>query len=93
MKGQDGTNIAHYGKTGFKRMARIVNIMLSTLLPSLAIIALYLVKDPLSRLGAIVGFSATFSLVLAIFTKARPVEVFAATAAYGFLNATSNSLY
>jgi hypothetical protein len=63
-------------------MARIVNVMLSTLLPSLAVLALYLINDPLARLGAIVGFSAAFSLVLAIFTKARPVEVFAATAAY-----------
>jgi hypothetical protein len=81
MKNQEATNIAHYGKAGFKRMARIANVMLSTLLPSLAVLALYMIHDPLSRLGAIVGFSAAFSLVLAFFTKARPVEVFAATAA------------
>jgi hypothetical protein len=63
-------------------MARVTNVMLSTLLPSLAVLALYLIKDLLARLGAIVGFSAAFSLVLAVATKARPVEVFAATAAY-----------
>ena len=81
MKGQEGTNIAHYGKMGFKRMARTLNRMLSALLPSLSVLALYLINSPLARLGAIVGFSAVFSLVLTVFTKARPVEVFAATAA------------
>ncbi|KAF2661394.1 hypothetical protein K491DRAFT_710965 [Lophiostoma macrostomum CBS 122681] len=82
MKGQEGTNIAHYGKAGFKRMARILNTMLSALLPSLSVLALYLIHNPLVRLGAIVGFSAAFSLILTLFTKARPVEVFAATAAF-----------
>jgi hypothetical protein len=81
MKGQENTGIAHYSKAGFKRMARTLNVLLSALLPSLGVLGLYLIKDPLSRLGAIVGFSAVFSLVLALFTKARLVEIFAATAA------------
>jgi hypothetical protein len=81
MQGQEDTGIAHYSKAGFKRLARTMNMVLSALLPSLAVLGLYLIKDPLSRLGAIVGFSAVFSLVLALFTKARPVEIFAATAA------------
>jgi hypothetical protein len=81
MQGQEGTGIAHYSKAGFKRLARTMNVILSALLHSLAVLGLYLIKDPLSRLGAIVGFSAVFSLVLTLFTTARPVEIFAATAA------------
>lgn len=75
MKGQEGTNIAHYGKAGFKRIARAVNVM------PIGVLGLYLIKSPLTRLAAIVGFSAAFLLALALFTKARLVEVFAATTA------------
>ncbi|KAF2240198.1 hypothetical protein BU26DRAFT_573045 [Trematosphaeria pertusa] len=76
MKGQEGTNIAHYGKAGFKRIARAVNVM------PIGVLGLYLIKSPLTRLAAIVGFSAAFLLALALFTKARLVEVFAATTAF-----------
>ncbi|KAF2686626.1 hypothetical protein K458DRAFT_297185 [Lentithecium fluviatile CBS 122367] len=81
MKGEEATNITHYGKAGLKRMARALQGVLSTLLPSLAVLALYHISDPIVRLGAIAAFSAAFSLVLALFTKARPIEMFAATAA------------
>jgi hypothetical protein len=51
-----------------------------TLLPSIAVLALYFIDGMSARLGAILGFSAMFALVLALFTNARSIEIFTATA-------------
>lgn len=62
-------------------VTHIVGISLGTLIPAAAIFVLYYVHDMVARLGAILAFSALFSLALALFTKAKKVEIFAATAA------------
>lgn len=62
-------------------VTHIVGITLGTLIPTAAIFVLYYVHDMVARLGAILAFSALFSLALAVFTKAKKVEIFAATAA------------
>lgn len=63
-------------------MAKVITVCFATLLPSLAVLGLYYIDHLTARLGAIIGFSATFSLVLALFTKAKPIEIFTATASY-----------
>ncbi|KAF2023662.1 hypothetical protein EK21DRAFT_80361 [Setomelanomma holmii] len=75
-----GTRIVSYGASSFTRMARIITVCFSTLLPSIAVLSLYYIDELTARLGAIIAFSATFSLVLAVFTNARPIEIFTATA-------------
>jgi len=56
--------------------------MVASLLPAISILALYFIHNMLARLGAIMAFSALFSFTLAIFTTAKRIEIFAATAAY-----------
>lgn len=58
-----------------------MSVLISTLFPSVAVLALYYIKVMSIRLGAVLLFSLLFSATLAAFTKARPVEIFAATAA------------
>lgn len=78
--------MVNFENSRFIRLARALNIMLSTLIPSIAILGLFFIERPVARLGAILGFSAVFSLILAMFTNARPVEIFTATAASVFLS-------
>jgi hypothetical protein len=80
--GQENTRIVNYTASSFTRMARVITFCLSTLLPSIAVLVLYYIDELTARLGAIIGLSAMFSLVLALFTNARPIEIFTATASY-----------
>lgn len=59
----------------------IFSTVMSALLPIVAIVALYIVKSMPIRLAITAVFTAVFSLVLALLTKANRVENFAATAA------------
>ena len=56
-------------------------VLISTMFPSIAVIVLYFIQDLAIRLWVVLIFSLVFSTVLAIFTNARPIEIFAATAA------------
>lgn len=60
----------------------ILITLLSSMIPVTSIIALYLIQGMLYRLMTVALFMVVFCSILAIFTNARRVEVFAATAAY-----------
>ncbi|KAK7920840.1 hypothetical protein PG985_008862 [Apiospora marii] len=55
---------------------------LSSTLPTLAILALYFVRDMVTRMGLVILFTTIFSIALAIFTDAKKIEIFSATAAF-----------
>ena len=61
-----------------------ITTVAASLFPLLSIVLLFLIKSEVIRLGIVVLFSGLFSLALCLMTSARKVEVFAATAAYGF---------
>ena len=74
------------------KMAKTGNIavaVLSSVLPTLAILVLYFVNRMIVRIGLIILFTALFSVTLAVFTAARKVEIFSATAAYVIYNIIS----
>ncbi|KAH6664981.1 hypothetical protein B0J14DRAFT_661091 [Halenospora varia] len=81
-------NLDHEGKiTAYdeKRLERIASILcgvIASLLPILAILALYFVKRMLLRIGLTIIFTAVFSLTISLFTETSKVNVFAATAAF-----------
>ncbi|KAH8629391.1 hypothetical protein IG631_16648 [Alternaria alternata] len=64
-----------------RRIARALIVVLSAILPFTSIVALYFIENLRHRIAMIAVFSGVFALVLTIFTTARPVEIFAATAA------------
>lgn len=77
----DGSGVWHYQ---YHSMIAVVNVMstfLASLLPSTSIFILYFLERPIARLVAIMVFTAVFSSTLVLFTKARRVDVFAATTA------------
>ncbi|CZT46429.1 uncharacterized protein RSE6_06855 [Rhynchosporium secalis] len=76
-----GSGIYHYRESSLASAFRILVTVMASLLPICSVVALFLVESDGLRLGLIAIFSACFSLALALMTRARPFEVFAATAA------------
>lgn len=74
-------NLYHYNDAHLELPVHILSTTLASLLPILAIVILYLVKDTAKRLGLIAAFTAVFAVCLAVVTKARRVDVFSTTAA------------
>lgn len=58
-----------------------MSVILATTIPTVAVLALYFIPTIGWRLGAIVAFSFLVSVTMAMFTTAKPFEIFAATAA------------
>ena len=81
MAGSEETGIGRVKLEVLHRFARALNVVLSAIIPSTAIVALYMIDSLSYRIAAVAAFSGVFASVLAIFTTARPVEIFAATAA------------
>lgn len=75
------TNICHYSNSRLRGLIDIVGTLISSLLLISSIIVLYFISNPLHRLWLIAGFTAFFSLCLALITDARRVEIFAASSA------------
>ncbi|KAK5046660.1 hypothetical protein LTR84_007421 [Exophiala bonariae] len=71
----------HYDNAHLEIPANIISIVLSSVLPVLSIVVLYIVRNMPTRLGLVALFTAAFSLSVAVLTKARRVDVFTATAA------------
>ena len=60
----------------------VVSIVTAAILLIGAILSLYIVQDPNTRLAMIAGFTTLCAVSVALMTNARRAEVFAATAAY-----------
>lgn len=71
----------HYDDERVGAVTHLLGTVLSSLAPLISIIALSFVTNDNARLGLICAFTLFFSLCLAVATKARRVEIFAATAA------------
>ncbi|MCJ1364618.1 hypothetical protein MMC16_003731 [Acarospora aff. strigata] len=89
------SGIRNYDNSTLLALADVVCTVCACLIPISSIVVLYLVKNVLTRLGLVAGFTALFSFTLAIVTKARRIEVFAATAAFAsvqvvFIGTTNN---
>ncbi|TAQ86463.1 hypothetical protein B7494_g5215 [Chlorociboria aeruginascens] len=80
----------------FSEFTSIIATILSSLLPVLSIVVLYVVHNMHIRLGIIAAFTAGFALLVSVITSASRVENFAATSAFAavqvvFVNANGNS--
>lgn len=69
-----------YDASSIQRVANVVATVLSSVLPLIAILILDHFQNTRTRIYISVGITAVFALVLALFTNARRVEIFAATA-------------
>lgn len=73
---------AEYKDSNLTSGLTIFVTILSSTIPVTSIVALYLIEGMLVRLLSVGLFMIIFCSILAIFTSARRVEIFAATAAY-----------
>jgi hypothetical protein len=55
---------------------------LSAVFPTVVILGLYFVKNMIQRIGLVIVFTTLFAVALALFTGAKKVEIFSATAAF-----------
>ncbi|CAO1596970.1 hypothetical protein XANCAGTX0491_000797 [Xanthoria calcicola] len=86
-KGAPATNINGVWFYQYDTMVAIINAistLLSALLPSTSIFVLYFLQSPIARLAAAMVFTTIFSSTLFLITKARRIDVFAATTALVF---------
>ena len=75
------TGLVDYSEAFLITMADNISTVVASLLPVVSTIVLYFVSDILARLGTIVGLMALFAMLLSIFTEAKRIEIFNATAA------------
>lgn len=73
--------ISHYSDSRIRIVVDIIGTVISSLFPISSIAILYFASSMVAKLGIIAGFTAFFSLCLALVTQARRIEIFAATAA------------
>ncbi|KAL8782254.1 MAG: hypothetical protein Q9213_005557 [Squamulea squamosa] len=79
----DANGVWHYRYDRMTAAISLLSIILSSLLPSTSIFVLFFLANPVARLAAIIVFTTIFSSALFLTTKARRIEVFAATTAWG----------
>lgn len=75
------SGLSNYSDTAVATVLDLFGTVISSLLPVSSIAVLYTVTAMSHRLGIVAGFTALFSLALAVTTNARRVEIFAATTA------------
>lgn len=71
--------------TSDKRILKVMRFMIALVAPGsllIPVIALYGIRPQWARLFAIVSFTLLFSTLLTVLTRAKPSDIFAATAAY-----------
>ena len=80
--GDEETGFVDYSGKTIASAMNVLGTVLASLFPVASTLVLYFLRSNLARLGAIAGFMTLFSMTLAVFTKARRIEIFGATAAY-----------
>ncbi len=78
--------LVSYDDSRLDRASSIIAAILSSVVPVLTIFALNAVQTIEARIGMIVIFTGLFSAMLAIFSSAKRIEIFAATSTLVFLS-------
>ncbi|KAF8857202.1 hypothetical protein BDZ45DRAFT_674863 [Acephala macrosclerotiorum] len=80
--GDNRSNLHHYDDRRIQMITNVLGTMFSSFAPLLSIVVLSFVSSSKARLGLVCAFTILFSCCLAVATKARRVEIFAASAAF-----------
>jgi len=76
------SGVMDYSESKIRLFLDIFGTVVSSLLSISSIVVLYFVSNMSIRLGVVAAFTAVFALTLALMTRARRVEIFAATTAF-----------
>ena len=71
----------HHDHAAVHAIARVLGIVVASVLPPLSTFVLYYVHPAVARLCIVLGFSIVFSFALAVFSRATVAEIFVGTAA------------
>ena len=74
-------NTVSYSDVSLTRLAAVLGVFLSSLLPIVSIVVLYFIGSDTIRLAVIASFTTCFSVSMCLVTNARVVDIFTATAA------------
>ncbi|CZR51277.1 uncharacterized protein PAC_01152 [Phialocephala subalpina] len=75
------SQICNYREGRIAKTMDVLSTVIASMLPITSIVILYFVSNTLDRLGIAVAFTGLFALCLVMTTRARRVEIFAATSA------------
>jgi hypothetical protein len=78
---ENRSRVHQYDDVRVNAVTNVLGTIFSSIAPLVSIVVLAFVDRPKARLGLVCAFTLLFSLCLAVATKARRVEIFAATAA------------
>ncbi|KAK3989009.1 hypothetical protein QBC44DRAFT_370377 [Cladorrhinum sp. PSN332] len=78
----EATGHTSYSTARVARAGSFIALLLASTFPVLTILALNTVQNTNIRIAMSAGFTAVFALMIVVFTDARRIEVFAATATF-----------
>ncbi|EWZ30380.1 hypothetical protein FOZG_15867 [Fusarium oxysporum Fo47] len=92
------SGLASYSDSSLVRASNLFTVIVSSALPVLTIFALNSLETTAQRIGLTVVFTVLFAVILELFTNAKRVEIFAATATFAavevvFIGSALNSNY
>lgn len=74
------SQLSYYEDSKLDLASSLISVIISSTLPVLTIFVLNATETTAARIGFTVLFTAVFSILLVLFTSAKRVEIFAATA-------------
>ncbi|KUI62585.1 hypothetical protein VP1G_09710 [Cytospora mali] len=74
--------VYQYPKRTYSAANRIIGAISSAIVPMASIVTLFAINNQNVRVGLVCVFALVFCLLLSLLTKARRIEIFAATAAF-----------
>lgn len=80
LPGYEEAGLVQWNDEAYNTASRVIAVLVSTLIPSVAVVTLYCIRSLLTRIFVAMTFSTVFAVALAL-SDARTAEIFAATAA------------
>jgi hypothetical protein len=74
-----------YSKSRLFKISSILTTAISSLLPILAVVVLWVITNMAARLGIVASFTVAFSITLRLVTEAKKTEIFMATSTWVLL--------
>jgi hypothetical protein len=74
------TGLVDYHEGRLSKVTKLMSTIVASTMPMIAILGLYFEKSLLTRIYTAIGITGAFAAMLVVFTSARRIEIFMATA-------------
>jgi hypothetical protein len=72
------SGLIQYSDEWYTRVGKALTTTIASILPVLAVLALYFEKELIKRIYIMIGITAVFAAILSLLTNAKRIEIFAA---------------